>query len=39
MVKKLEPNNKDIVKIEKMLNSFETIDYPNGLPYSWDIVN
>ena len=39
IIKKTEPENKDIAKIEKILSSFETIDYANGLPYSWDVTN
>ena len=33
-------NHDDLIKINNLINSFKTIDYENGIPYSWgDDVN
>jgi len=29
-------NSKDLRAINKLMKSFKTIDYENGIPYSWD---
>lgn len=39
ILKKEKPNSKDLGLINKLFNSFKTIDYENGIPYNWDNVN
>jgi hypothetical protein len=32
---KFDSKNKDLTKIDNLINSFKTIDYDNGIPYNW----
>ena len=34
----LNNDSKDLEKIKNLINSFKTIDYENGIPYTWDDI-
>lgn len=33
---KVDSKSKDLVEIDKLIKSFKTIDYENGIPYNWN---
>ena len=36
---KFDSKNKDLTKIDNLINSFKTIDYDNGIPYNWSDID